>query len=141
MPATISPASIGSHLITMADDLDQYGIWTDGPAFVDAATGRLDIPAAAYKAVTGEVPFLFSVATPDGADAARAEIEDVPEAMAVLDAIAAHMATIRPDADWTDDTIERLSLWPDLLGVDVDGITQTLRDLSGALLAPYVVAA
>ncbi|MFI5814902.1 hypothetical protein ACIA7S_28585 [Streptomyces sp. NPDC051643] len=131
-----TPAGIAAHLHTMATDLDDHGIWTGGPAFVDAATGRLDIPAAAYRAVTGTLPFLFYVATPDGADAARIHFEINPAVLAVLDAIAAHMATVRPDADWLDDPIERLSLWPDLLGVDVAEITQTLRDLADTLAAP-----
>jgi hypothetical protein len=132
MPAT--PAeTLAGHIRTMADDLEKFGIWSGGPNYIDPASERLDVPAAAYKATAGSLPFLFAIPTWDASLQARAYIERTPAAMDVLNAIAAHMATIRPDADWTDDPIERLSAWTDLLGVDAGEIPQILRDLALSL--------
>jgi hypothetical protein len=132
MPAT--PAeTIAGHLRTMADDLENFGLWTGSPNFIDASSERLDVPAAAYKAATGSLPFLFAIPTWDASVQAYAYIERTPAAMDVLNAIAAHMATVRPDADWTDDPIERLAAWTNLLGVDAGGIPQILRDLALSL--------
>jgi hypothetical protein len=132
MPAT-PPETIAGHLRTMADDIEKFGLWTDGPNFIDPASERLDVPAAAYKATAGGLPFLFAIPTWDASVEARAYIERTPAAMDVLGAIAAHMATVRPDADWADDPIERLSAWPDLLGTTEAEIPQTLRDLALSL--------
>lgn len=125
--------AMADHLLDMAHAIETFGLWTDGPNFVDPARERLDVPAAAVWATTGSLPFLFALPTRDAADVARTYIEAVPAAMTVLLAIAAHMATVLPDADWTDDPIERLAAWPNLLGVTPDQIPQTLRDLAHTL--------
>jgi hypothetical protein len=135
MPGTdTTPAAyIADHALEMAADIERYGLWTGRPNFTDPATECLDVPAAAYKATTGHLPFLFALPTADAADAARAHIEAAPAAMDTLRALAAYMATIRPDADWTDDPIERLANWPHLLGVDAAQIPQTLVDFAHSL--------
>jgi len=131
MPENSTPdVAIADHLLTMAADIDRYGLWTGGPSFIDPNSERLDVPAAAYKATAGSVPFHFALPTEDAAAVARSYIEHTPAAMAVLNAIAAHMAATWPDLDWTDDPIDRLSAWPDLLGVQPGEIPQTLRDLA-----------
>jgi hypothetical protein len=117
----------------MAADLERFGLWTGGPNFIDPASERLDVPAAAYKATTGSLPFVFALPDADAADTARAYIERHPAVMDTLRALAAYLATIRPDADWTDDPIERLANWPHVLGVDPAGIPQALRDFADSL--------
>ncbi|GAA2732099.1 hypothetical protein [Streptomyces nogalater] len=129
--------------LEMADDIERFGLWSGGLNFVDPTSERLDVPAAAYKATTGSLPFVFAIPDREAADTARAYIERVPAVMDTLRALAAYLATIRPDADWTDDPIERLSAWPDLLGVDPADIPQTLRDFAHSLTtaAPASAAA
>jgi len=146
MPETLhtTPAlTIAEHLLDMAHAIDQRGLWTNGPAFVDTATGRLDVPAAAHQAATGYQPFVFTVPTPEAADIARAHIEVTPAAMDTLRAIADHLATTWPDLDWTSDPIEALAGWPHLLGVTPDQIPATLRTLAHhlTLTATTAVAA
>ncbi|MFE5037111.1 hypothetical protein [Streptomyces sp. NPDC056683] len=140
---TTPPAYIADYALEMAADIERYGIWTAGPNFVDPASERLDVPAAAYKATTGALPFIFAIPDADAADTARAYIEAAPAAMDTLRALAAYLATVRPDADWTDDPIDRLANWPHLLGVDPAGIPQTLRDFAHSLTtdAPAPAAA
>lgn len=142
MPAT-PPETIAGHLRTMADDIERYGIWAGSPNFVDMASERLDVPAAAYKAATGSVPFLFAIATWDASEMARDAIEKTPAAMDVLNGLAAYLATTKPWGDWTDDPIDRLSQWPHLLGFDEAEVPQTMRDLALTLTtdAPAPAAA
>jgi hypothetical protein len=137
MPATPATplAFIAASALEMAADIERFGLWSGGLNFIDAHSERLDVPAAAYKAATGALPFIFAIPHREAADTARAYIERVPAAMDTLRALAAYLATVRPDADWTDDPIERLSAWPDLLGVDPAGIPQTLRDFAHSITA------
>ncbi|MFF1284360.1 hypothetical protein ACFVY4_26910 [Streptomyces sp. NPDC058299] len=132
MPAT-PPATHADYLLDMASDLDRYGLWDGHPNFLDPATGRLDVPAAAFRATTGTLPFIFALPTLDGAEAARSYIENTPAAMALLQVIADHLTTVYPHAEWQDDVIDRLASWPHLLGVDLADIPQILRDLAHTL--------
>jgi hypothetical protein len=133
-PAKTPDTEIVEHLLKMAHAIEIFGLWTGGPNYIDPASERLDIPAAAYRTTTGTLPFIFAVPTHDAAEVARSYIEATPAAMDVLNAIAAHMANTWPDLDWTDDPIERLSHWPDLLGASPAEIPQTLRDLAHSLM-------
>ncbi|MFD0035828.1 hypothetical protein ACFVJK_48335 [Streptomyces sp. NPDC127172] len=142
-PATTSDADIADRLLEMALAIETYGLWVGGPNFIDPASERLDVPAAAYQATTGSLPFIFAMPAFEAADVARTYIEATPAAMDVLNAIAAHLAATWPDPDWTDDPIERLSNWPHLLGTTPAEIPQTLRDLAQSLTtaAPAPAAA
>jgi hypothetical protein len=142
-PTKKPDTAIADHLLDMALTIETYGLWTGGPNFIDPASERLDVPAAAYKATTGVLPFIFAMPAHDAAEVARSYIEATPAAMDVLNAIAAYMARTWPDLDWTDDPIDRLSNWPHLLGVASAEIPQTLRDLAQALTtaAPAPAAA
>lgn len=132
MPETPTMA-IADHLLDMAHSIDTFGLWAGGPNYVDPNSERLDVPAAAYKAVAGSLPFLFARPTTDAAEVARTYIEATPAAMDVLNVIAEHLAATRPHLDWTDDPIERLAAWPHLLGVTTDDVPQTLRDIAHTL--------
>jgi hypothetical protein len=134
MPAT-PPETIAGHLRTMADDIENFGLWAGSPNFIDVASEALDVPAAAYKATAGSLPFLFAIPTWDASEQARAYIERTPAAMDVLTVLAAYLATVKPWGDWTDDPIDRLSAWPHLLGTTEAEIPQTLRDLALSLTA------
>jgi len=79
----------------MAADLERFGLWTGGPNFIDPASERLDVPAAAYKATTGSLPFVFALPDADAADTARAYIERHPAVMDTLRALAAYLARHR----------------------------------------------
>lgn len=128
--------AIGFHLLDMASAIDRHGLWTGGPNFVDPASGRIDIPAAAFQAATGTLPFIFAIPTSEAADVARDLIEATPAAMDVLNAIAGHLNRTWPYVDWTDDPIDRLSFWGDLVPDIPDAvIPQTLRDLAHELTA------
>lgn len=144
MPAT-SPQTLADHLLDIATGIDRDGLWTSGPNFADPRGLRLDIPAAAYRAATGHLPFIFAIPAADAAEIACSYIVATPAAMDVLYVIAEHMARVWPDLDWTDDPIDRLSNWPHLLGVTPEVIAQTLRDIANTLTraatAPTVLAA
>ncbi|RPE39818.1 hypothetical protein EDD90_2836 [Streptomyces sp. Ag109_O5-1] len=134
MPGTPDDV-IAKHLRTMADGIDRDGLWTDDLTFADAASQALDVPASAYRTVTGRLPFLFAFPTVEASARACSLLQENAEVMDVLRAIAEHMAATWPDLDWTDDVIDRLANWPNLLGVTAELITQTLRDLAHSLSA------
>jgi hypothetical protein len=134
MPGTPDQV-IAAHLRTMADGIERDGLYTGGPNFADPASQAHDVPAAAYRAETGRLPFLFAYPTDEAAERARVLILRTPAAMDTLRALAAHMERTWPDLDWTDDPIDRLANWPDLLGVHREEIPQTMRDLAQSLTA------
>ncbi|NUR01291.1 MAG: hypothetical protein HOY79_33645 [Streptomyces sp.] len=134
-PTGTPDAFLVLYLHDIADDIETHGLLTSGPNFVDPHSGRLDVPAAAYKATTGTLPHVFALPTADAADAARAYIEADPTAMDVLRVIADHLDTLYPTGDWTDDPIDRLCAWPDFLGVTPADVPRTLRDLADTLAA------
>lgn len=140
MPAT-PPTRIATYLVRMAEDIDRAGLFVGGPNFADLASNAVDVPGAAYRAVTGQMPFLFAFPTTKAAEQARQRILATSAAMDTLNALAEHMAQVWPDLDWTDDPIERLAHWPHLLGVKPEEIPQTLRDLAHTLTAPAPTAA
>ncbi|MEE1838142.1 hypothetical protein [Streptomyces sp. SP17KL33] len=139
-PTQTDNTATAERLLNMADTIEKFGLWTGGPNFIDPASERLDVPAAAYQAAIGTLPFVFALPTDEAAAVARTRIEDTPAAMDALRAIAAHMAQVWPDLDWTDDPIDRLSNWPNLLGVTPDEIPQTLRDLAFSILLTSTAA-
>ncbi|MEW2302050.1 hypothetical protein AB0958_19090 [Streptomyces sp. NPDC006655] len=141
MPTSTLTAT-ADHLLDMAIHLDRNGVWTGGPNFASHTGRRLDIPASAYRAAAGYLPRVFTLPTDAATADARRYIEATPAAMDILNVIAEHMTKAWPDLDWTDDPIDRLANWPNLLGVTPALITQTLRDIAHTLdLAATVPAA
>ncbi|MEU2426974.1 hypothetical protein ABZ619_39180 [Streptomyces sp. NPDC007851] len=130
---TSTLTATADHLLDMAFHFERHGVWTGGPNFASHTGRRHDVPAGAYRAVAGHLPRIFTVPTDAATADARRYIENTPAAMEILHVIADHMTKAWPDLDWTDDPIDRLSNWPNLLGVTPGLIAQTLRDIAHTL--------
>jgi hypothetical protein len=106
----MSETSTGTILRTAAELLDHFGLWT-GPQFADNRTGRLDICAAIYRAVTGSTPNCFVT----DENNASTLIENNPDA---YDAIKVVSAVLPTEPSTTDvgpyemtDYVEHVSNW------------------------------
>ncbi|MFF8840547.1 hypothetical protein [Streptomyces sp. NPDC015130] len=97
----------GLILRTAQQLLNHHGLINpDHRHFVDEH-GRLDIPAAVFRAVTGKTPGAFL----DNPDHARLLIETNEPTMAALAWISRVLPTEPPDSGNGDDLIEHLAGW------------------------------